>query len=286
MSSDKKQIILFVDDEVNILNALKRMLYPMNRQWEMHFAASGQEALQMMEKTPFDIIVSDMLMPEMDGTALLKKTRERHPELIRFILSGHSNLEQIYHTVGVAHQFISKPCRPDVIRNAITQALSLRNVLSNKSLISFVSGISNLPSLPDMYQRIVGLLGRENIPLGEISALVEQDIAMSAKILQMVNSAFFSLPNHVENVHQAVALLGINTLKNLVLMCNIFQPSAQNPSANAAIEVLRLHSLKVAFCAKKIAEIEGLDTIRTNTLFTSGMLHDIGRLIFFNEEIY
>ena len=68
----QKKYILFVDDELKVLNGLKRMLYSQLQKWDMEFVDSGREALKHMKEHPFDMIVSDMRMPEMDGAELLK----------------------------------------------------------------------------------------------------------------------------------------------------------------------------------------------------------------------
>jgi DNA-binding NtrC family response regulator len=102
--------VIFVDDEARILEGLRRMLRPMRNQWEMAFAPGGQAALDVMATTPFDVIVSDMRMPGMDGAALLEQVREHYPEVIRIVLSGHTEMATALRVVPIAHQFLAKPC--------------------------------------------------------------------------------------------------------------------------------------------------------------------------------
>jgi YesN/AraC family two-component response regulator len=83
-----KKRILFVDDEVNMLQGLRRMLNTMRHEWDMVFVESGQEALALLAQTPCDVIVSDMRMPGMDGVQLLTQVMERFPLTVRIILSG------------------------------------------------------------------------------------------------------------------------------------------------------------------------------------------------------
>ena len=107
-----KRRLLFVDDEEHILDGLRRMLRPMRGQWDMVFAGSGEEALAIMEETPFDVVISDMRMPEMDGAQLLSEVQKRHPEAARIILSGYAAKESVLRTVGPTHQYLAKPCDP------------------------------------------------------------------------------------------------------------------------------------------------------------------------------
>ena len=95
--------ILFVDDEALILGGLQRMLRGMRAEWEMVFAESGAKALELMEQSPFDVVVSDMRMPGMNGAALLAEVMKRFPKTIRLILSGHADQELILKCVGSTH---------------------------------------------------------------------------------------------------------------------------------------------------------------------------------------
>ncbi len=115
--------ILFVDDEPNVLRGLRRMLRNMRTESYMDYVEGGQEALELMEGHEYDVIVSDMRMPGINGVDLLRKVMESHPEMVRLILSGQSDERLIRETVGVAHQFLSKPCSPDVLRSAVREAV-------------------------------------------------------------------------------------------------------------------------------------------------------------------
>jgi YesN/AraC family two-component response regulator len=98
-----KRKLLFVDDEENILEGLKRLFRPMREEWDMFFLPGAEEALKLMETEPIDIIVTDMRMPKMDGLQLLTTVKERYPETIRFILSGHSDRELLIKSASLAH---------------------------------------------------------------------------------------------------------------------------------------------------------------------------------------
>ena len=104
MLLDKKKI-MFVDDEPSVLEGLENSLYKQRRKWQMHFCNSGKEALEEIENKKFDVIISDMRMPEMDGAMLLEAIKKESPETIRMILSGHSDLQSAMKSVPIAHQF-------------------------------------------------------------------------------------------------------------------------------------------------------------------------------------
>ena len=154
--------VLFVDDEPNILQGLQRLLRPMRREWEMSFALGPREAIALFDQAPFDVVVSDMRMPEMSGAELLGRIRDINPAVARIVLSGHSQLESAVCSAGIAHQFLAKPCDAESLRETILRVLALRNLLKDPALTRVVAGIGSLPSLPASYAAINAELGGED----------------------------------------------------------------------------------------------------------------------------
>lgn len=143
-----KKSILFVDDEPNILSGLKRMFRSLRQEIDLYFAESGQEALDLMAEHPVDVIVSDMRMPGMDGATLLALVQERFPHAIRIMLTGQADEESILRTVGVVHQFITKPSDPETLGKVLERACALQDLMKNEQLKSLVSSLGKLPSVP------------------------------------------------------------------------------------------------------------------------------------------
>lgn len=114
--------VLFVDDEPSLLSALRRMLFSQRDRWSMQFAGSGPEALQMMQAQPVDVIVTDMRMPGMDGLALLREVQRLYPATERLVLSGYAEAEAMDGALGLAREFLSKPCEPDELIAAVDRA--------------------------------------------------------------------------------------------------------------------------------------------------------------------
>src|SRR5215469_9947183 len=114
--------ILFVDDEPKVLDGLRRLLRPQRLQWDMSFIEGGEAALALLDQSPFDVIVSDLKMPGMDGTALLERAREHHPQVVRIVLSEYADLEAAFRAAQVAHQLLLKPCDAEMLRVAIDRA--------------------------------------------------------------------------------------------------------------------------------------------------------------------
>ncbi|MFA6026450.1 MAG: response regulator, partial [Ignavibacteriaceae bacterium] len=126
--------ILFVDDEINIIQGLKRMLYPFRKEWIMSFANSGEEALELLTTEKFDVVVSDMRMPKIDGLHLFTTIKELYPNIVRIILSGYTEKESILNLPNVAHQFLSKPCDANTLKESIERISKLRNFVNNEKI--------------------------------------------------------------------------------------------------------------------------------------------------------
>ena len=93
--------VMFIDDELNILSGLRRMLRGQRGEWDMRFANSGAEGLAAMAERPVDVLVCDMRMPGMDGVAVLAAVRERYPSTARIILTGQTDRESVIASLGL-----------------------------------------------------------------------------------------------------------------------------------------------------------------------------------------
>jgi HD-like signal output (HDOD) protein len=271
--------ILFVDDEPMVLTGLKRSLRPMRSEWEMVFAAGGDEALTAMDQQTFDIIVTDMRMPGMDGAQLLKEVQKRSPHTLRMVLSGQSDRETILRSVNPAHQFVSKPCESEELKSRLARIFALGDLLKNPVLRELVTKLDYLPSLPGIYLQLNQELSRGEPSLQRIDELIAADMAMTAKILKLVNSAFFGLPCEISRASHAVKLLGLETLRTLVLTAHIFD-QFQSPLLTAEdVQQISDHSLAVSRSARTIALLEHADQATQDGSCTAGLLHDAGKLI-------
>ncbi len=275
----QRKTILFVDDEKKVLDGLSRMLRPFRKAFDMYFVISPKEALALMDKKEFDIIVSDVRMPGMDGISLLNEVKRKHPNTMRIILTGQSSVDATLKSIGIAHQFLDKPCEPIKLKNLLTRALFIKKLMTHPTIEKIVSGLETLPSMPSIYIEIQRRLADPNCSVEEVARCIEKDMAMSAKILQLVNSAFFGHFSHVESPSKAVHLLGLETVKALVLSLHIFSQYDDKKGLPISLDILWKHSMYVGNLAKEIAVAQLQDRKTTDYAFIAGLLHDIGKLI-------
>ena len=279
MNENLKKRILFVDDEPMVLRGLQRTLRKMREVWDMAFASSAQEALAILDNNPMDVIISDMKMPEMDGTQLLAQVKQRHPHVVRLILSGHVEQETTIKSVQFAHQCLSKPCDVEVLKQTLAKLFALRDILSDESIKKIVSQIESLPSLPAIYTQIMAEMQSDDPSIKNVGAIISRDISMTAKILQVVNSVFFGLPQKISNPQQAVMLLGLETIKSLVLSVKIFSEFSQKKNSWFNLDAIFNHSISVSTHAKAIVKSEKMNQEVINYSLMAGLLHDLGKLI-------
>jgi DNA-binding NarL/FixJ family response regulator/anti-sigma regulatory factor (Ser/Thr protein kinase) len=207
--------ILFVDDEPHVLEGLRGILRKQRRLWEMTFVHSGEEALRALAAAPHDVIVSDMRMPGMDGATLLRTVQRLHPEVVRIVLSGQTDQQVSRRMIHVAHQFMSKPCDGRDLEQVIERALALFAWLPDPALRRVVGQIGQLPVAPLAYRQLLDLLASPGAAIAEVAAVIEKDVGLLSKILQMVSAAPFGSAHPVTDARAAATILGAETILQL-----------------------------------------------------------------------
>jgi CheY-like chemotaxis protein len=209
--------VLFVDDEPNVLSALQRMLRPLRGECLPYFATSGVQALDLLAAMPFDIVVTDMRMSGLDGAALLDEVSALQPRAARFVLSGQADSKALLRVVGLAHQYLAKPCDPEKLKSTLRRVLALRAMRINEAVASSITRLRALPVFPATLEEVHRELTSDTPSLARMGRIVDRDPGATAKLLQIVNSAFFGSHGHVCSAERAVHLLGIDLLRALLV---------------------------------------------------------------------
>ena len=215
--------ILFVDDEPRLLDGLERVLRPERLRWQMEFALGGAAALVRLETGAFDVVVTDLRMPGMDGAQLLEAVRQRFPGAVRVVLYGYGERDAALHSAPHAQQFLEKPCDPEKLRAAIEQSCECSGMVADEAIRRIVGAVGELPSLPHTCRQLMLALQDPDVASEEIGRIIERDIGITAKVLQLVNSALFGRSREVHSVRLAVGQLGMDTLRQLVMSAELFR---------------------------------------------------------------
>ncbi len=265
--------ILFVDDEPRILDGLRRSLRRHADHWTMAFAGGGDEALAVMAETPFDAIVSDLRMPGMDGLTLLGRVREAYPAMTRVLLSGNGGSGTYDDELLVAHQFLAKPCETERLRTTLARVQTTRAMVDDPRVREVVGQVRHLLSVPRTYWELARLLGQARTSLAELTAIVERDAGLSARVLQLANSAFFAVGRPTQDVTTALPYLGTEIVRGLALAVHLYARTRAHVSRRALEEVER-RSLVAAMVARRLAPPPLADAA-----FTAGLMLELGTLI-------
>lgn len=271
--------LLFVDDEAHVLAGLRTSLRGQRRRWEMEFANSGAEALERIEAGEPDVIVCDMQMPRLDGAALLERVRQEAPSTIRIVLSGHADPQLAMRALPVAQQWLSKPCDREVLIASLESAVSSSRLIREATEQIRFAGISTLPSVPAVLLEVRRLVADPNTPIDRLIAAVEQDPAISTKILQVTNSGFFALPCQVTSLAEAIPRLGFEMVQSLTISESVFQAFEADDNGNRqTVAELQRDALCCARLASALCTASGRSGDFAAEAFTAGLLRDVGLL--------
>lgn len=267
---DSKGSILFVDDEPRVLEGIENLLFEAPDDWEVSFAQSAESALTQLEEGSFDVLVSDMRMPGMNGAQLLALACERMPAVVRIVLSGHTEQDVANRAMDVAHEFLSKPCGRDDLFRTLDRALHLASSFP-REIREVFGGIRGLPVRPAAYERLRELVDAD-ASMSEIAELIARDVALSTRVLHVANTAFYSRGRSISSIRDAISLVGLSTTCNLVLAAEGL--GAFGTPRAIDIEDLHQDALAVGELAARLAPSE-----LQHEAMLAGLLHDTGRLL-------
>lgn len=271
--------ILFVASEAGELADLRQRAPALGPDWEAEFAGSASDGLQAFAREPFNVVVADLSLPGMGGTGFLQEVMARYPATIRLLLAASEDREEAARNLTRSHQLLTKPCDLPFLKSVLDFTYSLGRRVGNDHLRGLVARLGQLPTVPDLYHQITDLCESDRGTVEELGRVIGQDMAMTAMILKLANSAFFSLRQPVTSAAEAVSYLGIDMLKALVLVHGLFGQVGAFRIPAFTIQHLWQHSLAVGAASRRIAEAEELGHKWANECFTAGLLHDVGILI-------
>jgi putative nucleotidyltransferase with HDIG domain len=274
-----KTRILFVDDEPSLLRVLKMALRSRAATWEMDFANNGQEAMALLEYKEFDVVVTDMRMPGINGAQLLNHVLRTHPRTVRIVLSGYSDLNEVVNCVGLTHQFLEKPCSLADLKDRLERVAAMKGGLENDRLRGVVGGLKTLPSLPETYLEIADVLQSPTATTQRIAEIACRDPAIAVKLLQLANSAYFGFCRKVYTVEEAAQLLGVSIIQSLALAVPIFSAFSRGKCPTFPIDQIWEHSVQTGIIARRLAAHHLEDALMAEQAFCAGLLHDIGKII-------
>ena len=270
--------VLFVDDEPNILGAMRRMIRMHRPSWNILCAQSGESALECLNENPVDVVVSDMMMPGMTGGELLEKIRQRFPGTLRIALSGQVGLPEVLESIRCVHHYISKPCSAETLAEKIETALEAGSFIPDRQLRERVANPASIPVQASIHERLMTELEKPEPSIEVIIDQLKQDISLTATMLSLVSSPFFGLSRKLESISQAFSMLGLEVIRG-ILPSSLLSPQEHAGIPGFSLELLNDHSRRVRSVAGQLAIHAGASREVASRSFISGMMHDFGKTI-------
>jgi HD-like signal output (HDOD) protein len=270
--------ILFVDDDELILRSMARVLRRPATEagWQLCFATDGEAALEEMARSPVEVLLADVNMAKMSGATLLQKAKERDPSVVRILLSGHTGLDALRTALPYAHQFLPKPCDGQLLRSTLESACGLRKLLARPEMRQLVDSSNELPSAPRTFIELSSALTNPSTSSRAVSEIIARDVAISARVLELVSSAFDGLPRVVTSIGGAVAYLGVEVVKAIVISVEVSRMFPLTQSIpDFSLNALQQHGMRVSQFAKRILGHEPGGDV----LIVAGLLQDTGQLV-------
>jgi HD-like signal output (HDOD) protein/ActR/RegA family two-component response regulator len=262
-------LVVFVDDEPGVLHGIERMLFAQRVPWDVYCIPDPEEAIELIDRTPVDVVVADLKMPRIDGAELLRHVRERHPQAVRIVLSAANEPDLLRRAFDVAHGFLAKPCPAVDLVAQVERGFHLRRMLEDEGLRRIANDLGALPPAPGCWLELNRLMADERSEATEIARVVGRDPGLAAKVLQLCNSAYYSAGRPIADIHGAVVRLGFATLREVVLLTEAYT------RFNVDARVVARSQRESALAAGLVPAL-GLDPPLTDVARTSALLAGIG----------
>lgn len=266
--------ILVVDRGEALAHGLREHLADRQREGRIRLASDRETALAEVDGGRHDAIVCVIDAMGLDGWETLGHVHASSPTTVRIAVA--KDVQATMPSVSTAHRLIPSPAYPADVLDVVDRCCNLQGLLVSPSVARLVGSVGTLPSLPHLYAQLLQMLSDPEVGLRDLAGVVEQDTAVTARILQIANSAFFGLPRQVRTIEQALNFTGVNTVKSLVLATEVFRAfSDRGGASRVPLEEIQDHALLAANIARRLPT----DRETAEEAFTASLLHDVGKLV-------
>ncbi|MGQ3058667.1 MAG: HDOD domain-containing protein, partial [Nevskia sp.] len=268
--------VLLVEVSAAAGEQLLKRLSVLAGEWSMRCVVGEAAALAALDRAPADVVITELTGPGFDGVALLRQVRERWPATARFVLSANTSTQLLMKALPVAHQILCRPFDPAQLQRIVFRTCALSARLYSNGVRASLGGLRSLPAVPRLYQLLSQELDSGRATPKSVATIIEQDMSMTARLLQLVNSAFFGLSRRITHIREAVTYLGFEPIRNLVVSSEMFRAMSRLAApAGFSLDAVQQHSQRVGSIAAGLLS----DRELSRTAYCAGMLHDIGRVV-------
>jgi HD-like signal output (HDOD) protein/CheY-like chemotaxis protein len=272
--------ILFVESDPAARESLTACLAALGPAFSGRVLASGADGLEELARGKFDAVAPTFQLSDMTGMEFLKRASELSPEVVGLLQIPNDERPALLKHASLPPQFLPHPPNVKELQEGLVRAFQLMRWMEGKSIRTLLGRMENLPAVPSLYARVMRELRSEDPSIETVGKLIAQDPALTAKMLQMVNSPVFALGRPICEAVDAVTFLGAERTKALILMASLSLHGSLTPCEGFSQESFWQHSLTVATMGRLLALKELKNAGLADACFTAGLLHDIGKLLF------
>ncbi|MBC2606472.1 HDOD domain-containing protein [Pelagicoccus albus] len=276
--------ILIIDPCEDTLKYYREVLEPKSSQWTLDCTGDSTEGIELAKRNTPDVVIVALSIDDDHGPDLLRSLDKIAPDAQPFISATETEKTKLESTLGSKFHFLPNPCHADKLITEINRCIAIETWLGNPRIKELISKMGEFPSLPSIYLKVVSALNSKNASAELIADCISGDLAISAKVLQTVNSSYYGFDQKVSNISEAVSILGLESVKNLVLGIEVFNKLGRSRHHKAITDQLWHHSMSVATAARRISQFETNDSDMAEEAYTAGLMHDIGKLVHLNAE--
>ncbi len=271
--------ILWFSDLPDEGEIIEKLIREVSGTEKIEVAREEKVALDLLANNRFDLVFARSAKGALATSEFLNEVWRVQPKSTRFVLADDAvDSETLVRCALGAHQLIPAPLDPERLSAALERAEAIKRFVKSDRIQILVSRMRTLPSRPTLYVELLRELRSVSASAATAGELVSKDLAISTKLIQVANSAFFGLEQQISEPAAAVLQLGLETTTALVLSIEAFARFDKVKPLYFSIDRVWKHSQEVADLARKICLALGCDSEVAGQAYTAGLLHDIGKL--------
>ncbi len=264
-------------------SSLAQSLSSVMRGREIVSISSSAELEKLVSSDELSVVITATDAPDGLGIRQFEELSKSYPEIVRLLIA-HDELERKpNYAPGAINRIFRAGVSEFDVAKSIENSERLRSLLKEEGLTRRIASIRSLPALPKVYQQLREELQKDEASAHKIAELIKSDVGITVKVLQIVNSAFFGLKTRIESPLQAVGMLGLDTVQNLVLTAGVFAEFKDPGIPGLSLERIYHDCLEVGARTKHLTSVLGLERRDGDDAIMAGMLHAVGQVILMTE---
>ena len=269
--------LLFVGTPADWSQVIDRDLHRLQPTWGLQFVPDAAQAITALQGTDFLAInIHGSLAAD---AALDEALKKNAGHAVRVVLCNTSDRTEVARWSATGANTISQHTDAANLAATVSRIARVQEWMTDAGIKKLLTSCRKLPTMPRLYSQVSSELSSPNGSIDVVAQLIAQDPVMTAKILQVVNSAFFALGRQVSDPSDAVMFLGAERTRSLILLAGVFTQFEGVACPGFSPEQIWNHSLQVAALARNIAMAETKNAKTAEAAFTAGLIHDMGKLI-------